>query len=177
MCWACALWGIFSGCVVVATRHSPRNACIPVAFPARNISWSADGNYSCQLYSFVDCRKRSCEFTYRINSNAEYVHSVNDSPLYLQSGTNITWSWTVVLLLVTRQRVRNCQMTSAPLCVCTCRIKLIYPRTVLNSHFKSTSTQIGASRVLVVTPPRKAFKFRHATNQDWLLQPIRTDFH
>ena len=57
-------------------------ACLYVAFLAGNISWAVDSNYSCHLYSFVDCRKRSCEFTYRINSNAEYVHSSNDSPLY-----------------------------------------------------------------------------------------------
>jgi hypothetical protein len=142
-------------------------ACVSVALLAGNISWYMDSNYSCQ-YSFVDCRKRSCGFTYQINSNAEYVHSSNDSRLYLQSGTKLTWSWTVVLLLVMRHRVRNCQMTSTPLRVCTHRMTFIYPRTVLNSHWRSTSTQITASHVGVVTPPRKAFKSRHATNQDWL---------
>jgi len=96
---ALALWGILSKCVIVFRMRSNSSnssfstkfsACVSVAFLAGNISWSVDSNYSCQLYSFVDCRKRSCEFTYQINSNAEYVHSSNNSRLYLQSGTKIT---------------------------------------------------------------------------------------
>jgi hypothetical protein len=100
-------------------------ACVSVAFLAGSISWSVDSNYSRQ-YSFVDCRKRRCEFTYRINSDAEYVHSWNDSRICLRSGTKITSSWTVVLLLVMSHRVRNCQMTSAPLRVCTRRMTFIH---------------------------------------------------
>jgi hypothetical protein len=49
--------------------------CVSVSFLAGNISWSVDSNYSCQLYSIVDCPKRSCELTYRINVFTEWHKS------------------------------------------------------------------------------------------------------
>lgn len=141
-------------------------ACVSVAFLAGNISWSVENNYSCQLYSFVDCRKRSYELTYRICSNAGYVHTSNDSRIYLQSSEK---SLEDGLQCCFQRRGNVLETVKLPLhdsLVYTRRMKFTYPRTVLNSHCRSTSTQITATRVRVVTPPRMALKFRRATNQD-----------